>query len=248
MDWSAIEDLQTILLKTYEGFGYRDPWFLREFVGLINHLKPTAIVETGTYKGGMIKFLSIVFKNLHIFSCDVIDVGKVKREFISSKNIYIEQCDSVSFLKKLDGMIGKFPFFFLDAHVTVETEQDVKNINPLPNEIDIITKLYPKAIICVHDFEVPNTPIFGHGSIDFVTGQKVLINWQSIEAKLHNTKFSSWLPFFPARSLQMGRLDWKGVFDLRGRLYLILNPTKEMLRDMAVLENFGVLWKFKENL
>jgi hypothetical protein len=241
--WSALEDLHSLLLINKE-VTYRDPWFIREMVGLIHNLHTTDIVETGTYKGDMIKLLSLII-NKPIYSCDVIDIEEVKQRFKNYKNIHIEQCKSKNLLVQLQGKLGKLPFFFLDAHTTVEKGQSIEDINPLAEEVKIITELYPKSIICIHDFEVPNMPVFGHGSIDFVTRQKIIINWQVIEKSLKNTRFVAWFPFFPPRSINLVS-SWKKLFDLRGRIYIALNPTNVILGVMEILEDFGMFWKFKE--
>jgi hypothetical protein len=248
MNWLSIDDLHSLLLINRE-FDYLDPFFLREFLGMINHFGPTTIVETGTYKGGMIKFLSKAKPELPIFSCDVNNVNSVIEHFKFNDKIYIEQCKSKVLLRKLEGQLGIFPFFFLDAHSTMEVGQDTADTDPLAEELSIVIDLYPNSIICIHDFEVPGLPIFGHGCGDIVTGKTIAVNWGVIEKVLVDSKikYSAWFPHFPPRSLTVEGIRWNKLFDLRGRIYIMLNPTKATLRDMLVLEDFGILWKYKEN-
>jgi hypothetical protein len=249
MNWSTVEDLQKIMLIDPREFGYKDPWFLREFLGLINIFNPTSLIETGTWQGGMIQFITTLYDSLPIFSCDVLPLDDIITKFAHNENIQLHQMDSQSFLKTMvDYRVGgELPFFFLDAHAAMDPNMETNgiNFNPLANEMEEVIK-YGKAVICIHDFEVPGLPIFGHGSKFTIKDKKhhVLINLESIQEELTKVKCGIWFPYFPARLLHTDKVNWRSLFDLRGRVYIILNPNEMDLTKMKVLEDFGVLWKY----
>jgi len=236
------------MLLTKE-FDYPDPWFLREFVGVINLFKPSVLIETGTYKGGMIKFISRLFPDLMIYSCDVIkQVQDVITEFEDNPNITIEQCNSLDFLKHLreDGehYIGPFPFFFLDAHSAVVPDYPTdENLEPLAEEIKEVLK-YGSSIACIHDFEVPNIPEFGHGSNDMYLKKQIKISLEVIKDTIRHENVAIYFPMLPQRLLCKDKVNWRSLFDLRGRVYLLINPKPADIELLRPLEQFGVLRRF----
>jgi len=239
MNWTLVEELQLLMLLNRE-FDYQDPWFLREFLGFINWFKPTSFVETGTYKGSMLKFIHKLYPQLPLFSCDVIEqIAEVQEHFKSVPNVHIEKCESVKFLEKLTSeQVGELPFFFLDAHSAVVPDYPREvNLEPLAIEMEKVMT-FGTSVVCIHDFKVPSIPEFGHGSNDMYVKKYIKIDLDVIKDVIQHENVQVYFPMLPQRLLQKGQINWTGQFGLRGRVYLLVNFSDTPL---TMLESFGLL-------
>ncbi len=118
--------------------------------------KITAAVETGTWQGGTTLFLSEVLPSARIYTTesDSEYYRESRRRLRDKPNIELHNLSSPDFLRRLlpQKVLGDCPFFFLDAHVYDEA--------PLLEELRLLREL-PRAVILIHDFEVPDKPAFG---------------------------------------------------------------------------------------
>lgn len=117
---------------------------------VLTTLSPTAIVETGTFRGTTTEFFAQ-------FSIPVYSVEAEPRfhyfaacRFRESNHVHLTLSDSRSFLNRLatDPTVPKNNvFFYLDAHWNADL--------PLAQEITTIFANWQQAVILVDDFEVP---------------------------------------------------------------------------------------------
>jgi hypothetical protein len=123
-----------------------------------------AVVETGTYRGTTTLFLS------HVFAAPVYSVEIDPRSYYFARlrtrgiaNVRLSLGDSRQFLHALahDREIPKEDaFFYLDAHGPGSL--------PLPEELDLICRVWSHPLIMIDDFEVPDDP--GYGFNDYGPG------------------------------------------------------------------------------
>jgi len=131
----------------FSGRGFRGGIFLE----LLDLLRPGAIIETGTYRGATTKFLHYS-SGLPVYTVELDPrcYGYSKTRFILDQNIFCHLGDSRSFLKKIladDPLRRNDIFFYLDAH----WGEDL----PLQEEIEVIFRNCPRAVVMVDDFKVP---------------------------------------------------------------------------------------------
>lgn len=127
------------------------------FKMLSKELKPTCIVETGTYLGlGSTLFFAKNNPDLKIYTCEInkkyyLEAKKNLRKF---KNVYLYHKDSRKFLKFLieKNVLGERPLIFLDSHW--------ENDFPLGEEVKIISEKIASCVILIDDFKIPKDSRF----------------------------------------------------------------------------------------
>jgi predicted O-methyltransferase YrrM len=122
---------------------------------LITALSPTAIIETGSYRGITTKWLGENFDG-EVLSCELkkIYFYQARANTATLSNVKIELLDSTEFLLRLPAsVVGGTPLFYLDSHW--------EEYLPLRKEIEIIIQRFPDATIVIDDFCVPNDPGYG---------------------------------------------------------------------------------------
>ena len=134
-------------------------------------LKPDFIVETGTFRGTSTAFLA------NESSCSVISVENHSRSFGFARanlrgirNIELIKSDSREALRRLTQrheLKGRTPLFYLDAH----WGEDL----PLAKEVQLVFEHWPKAVVLVDDFEVPDDP--GYGFDDYGAGNALTLDY-----------------------------------------------------------------------
>jgi predicted O-methyltransferase YrrM len=118
------------------------------------------VVETGTFRGATTLFLSQV-SGLPTFSVELLP-----RFFRfagwrcgQDPSVHLTLGDSRAFLRDLAaGAAGRTTLFYLDAH----WQPDV----PRFEELEIIAAGWPRAVVIVDDFAVPDDPGYGFTSYD----------------------------------------------------------------------------------
>ncbi|MDC0434309.1 hypothetical protein OAM69_01555 [bacterium] len=129
------------------------------FDALINQLKPTAIVETGTYRGTTTLYFCSTGLPIYTVEGLARNYGFAKSQLSRSKNATLLNCDSRIGLKKLlsenlKHSIHETLFFYLDAHWNEEL--------PLDEELTIILSTCSCPIIMIDDFKVPGDPGYSY--------------------------------------------------------------------------------------
>lgn len=135
-----------------------DPFLQKAFLFLVTELKPTSIVETGTFLGASTGFIARNFSDIKIFTCEINkqNYKNAKKNLSKYKNVKQFLNNSPEFLNKIikKDVLRERPLFFLDAHWLDQW--------PLENELKIISKELDKAIIFIDDFKVPGEPQFNY--------------------------------------------------------------------------------------
>ncbi len=108
-------------------------------------IKPSSIIETGTFLGYSTELFAKIFPNLEIYTCEI------------NKEFYLKAKKN---LKKFleNKVLGERPLFYLDAHSYDKW--------PLKKEIEIISKKLKSAIIIIDDFKVPEDNRFSFDAYD----------------------------------------------------------------------------------
>ncbi len=128
------------------------------FAALLESLKPTSIVETGTYLGTTTELFGATGLPVFTVEADARKCGYAKARLRHAKNVHVIHGDSRSTLHRLlgDGNVlptTGLPFVYLDAHWNDDL--------PLAEELDIVFSSRPEALVMVDDFEVPGDPDYG---------------------------------------------------------------------------------------
>jgi hypothetical protein len=124
---------------------------------LIEVLKITAVVETGTFRGTSTAYMAKF--GLPLYSCELHPryFRYASQRLSPLANVHLTLSDSRPFLRGLfdQGTLPKGTvLFYLDAH----WESDL----PLWEEIDLIFSYSPQAVIMVDDFRVPTDSGFSY--------------------------------------------------------------------------------------
>jgi hypothetical protein len=122
----------------------------RLFLEILETLRPSVLVETGTFKGTTTQFMAEVFPG-RILTCEI-----NHRWFIEAQgrlaqypNVELKHGDSRAFLREVSRAVGSHErvFFYLDAHWLDDL--------PLRAEMELILGAWPNAVVMVDDFQVP---------------------------------------------------------------------------------------------
>ena len=135
---------------------HNDPILQKAFKKLVEELKVTSIVETGTFMGYSTSFMAENFPNIPIYTGEINpkNYSAATRNLKKFKNVKTFNKNSPDFLENLikNKLLGEKPLFFLDAHWL--------NYWPLEDEIKIISEKIKKAIILIDDFKIPGNEAF----------------------------------------------------------------------------------------
>ena len=151
-------------------------------------LRPTAIVETGTYRGTSTEFFAEFGVPVHSVEADPWAHAFSAQRFRSSRDrVHLTLADSRTFLRQL-AADPSFPsdgvFFYLDAH----WHRDL----PLAEEITIIFDNWRRSVVMIDDFEVPGD---GYSYDDY--GPGAVLNAAYLEA-IGRTDLVGFYPSLPA--------------------------------------------------
>ena len=142
----------------------------RMFEEIIAATAPAAIVETGTYRGTTTKFLAEASgKPVFTVECLPRNYGFAKQNLQVVRNVTLTLGDSRSFLRRLiaEDRLPQGPiFFYLDAH----WGEDL----PIFEEIEVIFKHRPEAVVMIDDFQVPDDP--GYGFDNYGVGKALTLS------------------------------------------------------------------------
>lgn len=157
---------------------------LRELASAIHFDR---VIETGTYRGASTEFFSEVFR------CPVHTVERNPRFYTYSKrrlsvlpNVTVSPADSRAFLRDLSGRQGAAGtvLIYLDAH----WGEDL----PLAEELQIVVRAWPRAVVIIDDFEVPGEP--GYKFDDYGEGKTLT------EHYLPADHLNAWTLWYPSAS------------------------------------------------
>jgi hypothetical protein len=145
------------------------------FVEIVTNTKPQALIETGTSLGATTALMSQT--GLPVFSIELYPrhYGFARARFWRKRNIKLLHDDSRTGLRRLfDGplqaLAGHTLFFYLDAHGHVFGDD-----LPLAEELDIVFRWCPSAVVMIDDFAVPNDA--GYGYDDYGPGRALVFDY-----------------------------------------------------------------------
>jgi hypothetical protein len=142
------------------------------FVDILAKTQPLALVETGTSLGATTALMSQT--GLPVFTIERYPrhYGFARARFWRKRNVRLLNGDSAIVLRKLfDGPLqalsSRTLFFYLDAHGHWYGDD-----LPLADEIDIVFRRCPSAVVMIDDFEVPTDR--GYGYDDYGPGKALI--------------------------------------------------------------------------
>lgn len=207
-----------------------DPIFAREILSFIDICNSTSIIETGTFKADTTRFFVNAFSPLPIFTCDVkIEYASDAMKIFEHMNsVHIAHANSPEFLRKNIslGLLGKNPFFFLDAHWY--------DYLPLLDELREILTL-GKGTVCIHDFKVPNMAEF---KFDTYNGMPLSVEMIRPILELTDVRYDIYFPCYPSPLLKLP----EDV--LVGRCYILLNQDQKVINIFDILSYAGQFVKY----
>ncbi len=129
------------------------------FIALMARFTPSAIVETGTFKGTTTAFMSDAGVPVYTVEVNPRFFGFARMRLCRRRNVALRCQDSRSALRFwLDGELRQRAndtiFFYLDAH----WHDDL----PLAAELAIVFERCQKAIVMIDDFRVPHDDGYGY--------------------------------------------------------------------------------------
>jgi hypothetical protein len=142
------------------------------FVDIIAKTQPHVIVETGTYLGITTELMSETGLPVFTIESHPRNYGFARARFWWRRNVRVLYGDSRArldrlFEETLHPRSGLTVFFYLDAHWNDDL--------PLADELDIIFRRCPNAVVMVDDFEVPSDA--GYGFDDYGPGKALVLSY-----------------------------------------------------------------------
>lgn len=111
------------------------------------------LVETGTYKGDMVRAVSVDFENIFSVELDAALYSAAKKRFETEPHISIHQGDSVDFMRSICPMLDSPVLFWLDAHYSGGETAMGSQTTPVLDELDIINSHAPRGSVILIDDE-----------------------------------------------------------------------------------------------
>ena len=129
------------------------------FRDIVANTQPRAIVETGTYLGNTTERLAETELPVYTIEANSYNFGFARARFRQKSNVTLLRGDSREILRGLlDGglraLCSSPIFFYLDAH----WNEDL----PLAEELEIVFRRCPAAVVMIDDFQVPFDPGYGY--------------------------------------------------------------------------------------
>lgn len=194
---------------------------IKIFQEIIMNFDIAEVVETGTFIGNTTGYFAKMLPKIRILTCELSPrfYGLAKMRLKQFDNVHISCMDSRTFLSQIEVNfdISDYPsFFYLDAHWNSDL--------PLLEELIIIKKKRPNAIIMIDDFQVPYDP--GYAFDNYGAGKKLSIENFGIAFKENDFQ-----PFFPVATSK----DDTGY--RRGCVILApVGPISEMMSKLKTLK------------
>jgi predicted O-methyltransferase YrrM len=138
------------------------------FLALIAAIDAAAVVETGTYRGTTCEWIAA---NYHgsIFTCEIDPrmYYQAREKLAGYSNVTCVLQDSRAFLREILPKLerDRAALFYLDAH----WQEDL----PLQEELALIFKNHPRAVIMIDDFAVPHDA--GYAWDDYGPGKQLTL-------------------------------------------------------------------------
>ena len=157
------------------------------FRDIIANTQPRAIVETGTYLGNTTERLAETGLPVYTIEANCYNFGFARARFWQRHNVTLLRGDSREILRglldgRLRGLCTSPIFFYLDAH----WNEDL----PLAEELEIVFRRCPEAVVMIDDFQVPFYPGYGY---DDYGPRKALVSCYILPA-VSNHKLGSFYP------------------------------------------------------
>jgi hypothetical protein len=158
------------------------------FAALTAHVRPYAIVETGTYLGTTTEFLAETGLPVYTVEAHPRNYGFARARLWRRRNVTLFHGDSRAVLQRLlaDRRLNLPPrtlFYYLDAHWNDDL--------PLGEEINIIFNSSSSGVVMVDDFQVPFDA--GYGYDDYGPNKALSIAYIAQAIAVHQLQV-----FYPA--------------------------------------------------
>ena len=161
------------------------------FLAMIDVVKPTVIIETGTYLGTTTDFMAAT--DLPVFTVEghARNYGFARARLWRRRNVKLFLGDSRQVLRSLfagplRNILNCSLFFYLDAHWNADL--------PLGAELDIIYTCCASAVVMIDDFHVPDEA--GYGYDDYGSGNAITFDY--IRRVLERYQLTIYYPSIPA--------------------------------------------------
>lgn len=156
------------------------------FADLCNAFPFDVFIETGTYLGVTTQFLARRGKPVHSVEINEECFQKAKALLRDEALVNLELGNSLKFLSRLtESDLAKrdLVFIYLDSHWYDHL--------PLREEIALIAKNHPRAVVMIDDFKIEDDEGYGYDSYD--DAQEVTLAFLKEELRQHH-----WQIFFPS--------------------------------------------------
>lgn len=130
------------------------------FRQIVERISFSAIIETGTFRGTTTGYLHQT-TGLPVESVELHrrHYGCARHRLRRQRKIHVHLGDSRTFLERLaqrKDLQGRTLFFYLDAHWYADL--------PLGEEVEIVFKHWPRAVVMIDDFQVPDDADYHYDS------------------------------------------------------------------------------------
>jgi hypothetical protein len=141
---------------------------------VIAAMKPTAVIETGSYRGTTTAFLRNLDVPVYTVELNAQLYYYVRRRFRRDERVEVALGDSREYLEKLakrSDVPKARVLFYLDAHWGDDL--------PVKEELEMIRRIWRESVVMVDDFEVPDDAAYGFD--DYGAGRALSMSCLPIE-------------------------------------------------------------------
>jgi hypothetical protein len=193
------------------------------FRDIIDSCRPSAIVETGTYRGTTTEFLADTGLPIYSIESDRRNYGFARARLWRRRNVSLFCGDSRETLHKLiDGPLHPLAsssslFFYLDAHWNDDL--------PLAGELELVFGHCSAAVVMIDDFQVPFDA--GYAYDDYGAGKALVPQYIAPAVSVHGLR-----AFYPSTPSTAESGKRRGCVVLANRSALVSG-----LSSLALLRN-----------
>jgi hypothetical protein len=128
------------------------------FRNVIKFFRPSALIETGAYRGATTEFFAVTGLPVYSIEANPRSYGFTRARLWHRHNVHLILGDSRRGLRELFGgslrpLLRSNLFFYLDAHWSEDL--------PLLEELELIVNECSSALIMIDDFKVPDESNYG---------------------------------------------------------------------------------------
>lgn len=224
-------------------------------INLLQHLKPEAAVEIGTYKGGSLQVLNQFATNVYS-----IDISTAPKKYLSEKfpkvrfRVGESHTTITSVFKEIEATGQQLSFILVDGdHTTKAVRQDLEAILTYPhkNEITIILhdSFNPQSRRGIKSINYKAYPFVSYVELDYITGsfwhnntyREMWGGFAMIKIDPSNTKP---LEYMASQEHLFQRAYWSSLHLIKDPFHFLVPLKQKLFRKLGLKQRIDIYEEF----